>query len=182
MINEYREIIKRLASKRTDARIPNGLPQHATILIETMFSTATAEMRIFTKELNQDIFGEPKLLGAAKKFLSKPYANLKILLQSPQDVEWTQEHPLFQVFNDLNNTNLLHGGVVIKNASGSYSTDDVNHFTVMDNDGFRFETDHYNCKAIANFNEPKTAEKLIKVFDSAFDMPKAQLIYELKAS
>lgn len=181
-IDEYREIIKRFAIKRTNVRIPNGLPQHATILIETMFLNATAEMRIFTKELNKDVFGGTAILSAVKKFLSKPYSNLKILLQVPQGLEWTKEHPLFQVFSDFQDKNILHGAVLIKSASGSYSKNDANHFTVMDNDGFRYETDHCSCKAIANFNEPNTAKKLIDVFDSAFEMKNCQPIFELKAS
>lgn len=181
-INEYQEIITRFATKRTNVRIPNGLPQHASILVETMFLNATAEMRIFTKELTKDVFGGPAILAAIKQFLSKPYASLKILLQLPQDVEWTKEHPLFHVFNEFKDKNILHGAVLIKSASGSYSKDEANHFAIMDNDGFRYETDHYNCKAIANFNEPNIAKKLIGVFDSAFEMENSQPIFELKAS
>lgn len=180
--NEYRRVIAYLASNRINVRIPNGLPQHASILIETMFSNAAGEMRIFTQELNEDVFGKPKVLQAARKFLSKPYANLSILLQRPNNIDHFKEHPLFRVFSELKDSNSLHGAVLVKNAAGSYSEDGANHFAVMDNDGFRFETDHKKCKAIANFNDSKTAKKLIAAFDSAIELSKVEPLFNLRAS
>lgn len=176
-LSEYRELIKKFASCRTNTRIQNGLPQHASILVETMLNTATAEMRIYTKELNESVYGALEVQAALRKFLSKPYSCLKILLQDGQDQSWVSKHPLLQICEDFRHKS-GHGAVMVKAAVGSYSRG-ANHFTVMDNDGYRFETDHENCKAIANFNEPETAKKLIEVFDMAFSMPGTGSMYEL---
>jgi len=176
-LNEYRELIRRFANSRTNSRIPNGLPQHASILVETMLFNATAEMRIYTKELNESVYGAPEVQAALRKFLSKPYSSLKILLQDHRDQSWVSKHPMLQICEDFRHK-FGHGAVMVKTAVGSYSRG-ANHFTVMDNDGYRFETDHENCKAIANFNEPETAKKLIQVFDMAFGMPGTELTYEL---
>jgi hypothetical protein len=35
----------------------------------------------------------------------------------------------------------------------------------MDDAAFRFETDHANTKAIANFGDPENAKRLVKIFD-----------------
>lgn len=171
--NEYREIIERFARDRVDTRVPNGTPLHASILIETMFNSATAEMRIFTRELDADVFGKAEIKKAVSKFISKPYANLKILLQRSQNEDWVKSHPLIKMLNEINVCG-LHGKVEIRNAIGSYAKDDANHFAVMDNDGFRFELDHDKCKALANFNEVKTAKKLVQIFDQAFDIATAK--------
>ena len=170
-VQEYREIIEKFARQRLNQRVPNGLPQHAAILIETMFKNAAAEMRIFTGELNKRVFGEPQAIEAALKFLSKPYAMLRILLQKDLSREEVLELPLVKSLNKLND---LHGRVEIVSASGTYATDEAKHFAVMDNDGYRFEFDHENCKAVANFNDPVTAKELIEAFDSAFSLARKE--------
>lgn len=176
-ILEYRTIIERFARDRIDARVPNGLPQHASILIETMFRSATAEIRIFSRELDEKVFGSSEIKNAVIKFISnKPYANLKILLQKNHDEKWINNHFLVNAIKQIDG---LHGRVEIRNAAGSYAKDDTNHFAVMDNDGFRFELDHDNCKAVANFNEPKTAKKLITAFDEAFKISRENFITPL---
>ena len=180
-IEEYRKMIKRLAAGKVDARIPNGQPQHASILMETMFENATAELRIFTRDLNDLVFGGDEILKSALTFFSKPYSSLKILLQNNKNDDWTNQHSLLKEINRLNGSGCLHGSVEIKNAVGSYAKDDANHFAVMDNDAFRYETNHDDCKAIANFYEPKIAKKLIHVFDSAFSLAKEPILL-IKAS
>lgn len=181
-ISEYRDIIERFARDRVDARVPNGLPLHASILIETMFKSATAEMRIFTRELDTAVFGRDDIMAAVEKFIGRPYATLKILLQKPQDEKWAVDHPLVAKLNAFSQSS-SHGSFVIRNAVGSYANNDANHFAVMDNDGFRYELDHDHCKAMANFNEPKTAKKLVEVFEQAFDISaqeRSEPLYEIK--
>ena len=164
-VPEYREIIEELAQQRTNQRIPNGMPQHAAVLIETMFRNSIAEMRIFSMECSPNIFGRPEVIEAACDFLSKPYSKLRIIVQKKQEPQWALEHPLLKTFKELEE---LHGEVKVVNATGAYADADASHFAVMDNDGFRYEFDHDNCKAVANFNEPVIAKRLLSSFDSAF--------------
>lgn len=171
-ILEYREIIERFARDRTNQRVPNGLPQHASVLLETMFKHATAEMRIYTGELNEAVFGQPAMISAVASFLSKPYASMKILLQKEKDDSWVDSHPLIQAISKIQ---APHGRTEIRCAQGVYATEAANHFAVMDNDAYRYELDHGACKAVANFNEPRVAEQLLSVFDKAFDLAAATL-------
>lgn len=167
--HEYREIIEKFARERINKRVSNGAPAHASVLLETMFKHAVAEMRIFTKELNGSVFGEQHMIDAATRFLGKPYSSMKILLQEGKDEAWAKDHPLFKAIAKMGEP---HGKVEVVNASGSYAENDANHFAVMDNDGYRFEFDHEKCKAVANFNEPKVAKDLISAFDKAFELSK----------
>ena len=162
IVDEYRQTIERFAAERINQNISNGLPQHAKILLETMFKNASAEMRIYTGDLNADIYGDVTVVDAIKTFLLKPYAKLVILLQNQQPTDWAEKHPLIKALSLIRGS---HGSVEIRFASGNYSTDEANHFAVMDNDAFRYEHNHENCEAVANFNNSKTAKQLVSVFD-----------------
>lgn len=162
---EYRRLIQRLASSQLNQRIPNGMPAHAAILFESMFEIAKEDVRIFTGELSAKAYGQPELAKAARDFVvGHRHACLRILFQKPQEVAWIMRQPLVE--------SLLEKGRLPENfqmrfAKGPYSNS-VKHFAVMDQRGYRFETDHDNCKAFANFNEPEVATKLAESFDVAF--------------
>jgi len=177
-ILEYREIIERFARERVNQRVPNGLPQHASVLMETMFRNATAEMRIYSGELHDGVFGSPAMISSVESFLSKPYASMKILLQKQKDGSWLNSHALVQAIKQLKEP---HGRAEIRCAQGVYATDSANHFAVMDNDAYRFELDHNATKAVANFNEPRVAKDLLTAFDRAFDIAGSP-IFELSAN
>lgn len=172
-VNEYRTIIEKFARERVNQRVSNGMAVHASVLLETMFKHATAEMRIFTGELNHVVFAQDSLIAAAKQFLMKPYASLRILVQKDQGIEWAQKHPLVSSLSEMN---APHGHYELRFASGSYALDTANHFAVMDNDGYRFELDHGDCRAVANFNEPRVAIDLMKAFDKAFSLGKSSTV------
>lgn len=180
-VTEYRSIIERFARERIDQRVPNGLPEHAAILLETMFANASAEIRIFTGELGS-VYGGERLIDTAKQFLSKPYSSLRILVQKGQTPQWAGQHPLLRGLSELP---VPHGKVIVQQAAGGYADGKAHHFAVMDNDGYRFELEHDTCKAIANFNEPKVAKDLMKAFDAACQLSHskgAPILFELKAA
>ncbi|OGT89435.1 MAG: hypothetical protein A2286_06105 [Gammaproteobacteria bacterium RIFOXYA12_FULL_61_12] len=167
---EYERLIERLAAERTKQRVPNGLPEHAAVLLKTMFTYANSEIRVYSGDLSEIVFGNPPLLEAVSSFISRANSKLRILLQNAKDDAWLDSHPLTVRMRKLAQSGVIHGSFDIRNASGSYADADAHHFTVMDQDGYRFELEHEHTKAIANFNEPKVARNLIKAFDEAFEI------------
>lgn len=163
-VDAYREIIEHFAQNHIDARISNGMVQHASALIETMLDHAKVEVRIFTGTFDRAFYGKTKIVEAAQRFLSRPYARLRILIQKGAAPAELKAHPMVRAIQSMQG---VHGEIEIWAAVGSYMEEDADHFTVMDSDGFRFETHHEECKAVANFNEPKTAKKLVEAFDKA---------------
>ncbi len=162
---EYRKLIFKLATGQIDQRIPNGKPIHAAILLEAMFERATSDMRIFTGSLSPSTYNAPFLIEAATRFLRKPGATLKILIQNT--LADLLERPLIKAATSL------HGGstgLLVRFARGAYATNAAKHIAVMDSVGYRFETDHSSTSAIANFNEPRVASELASTFDRAFVM------------
>jgi hypothetical protein len=157
---EYRQLIERLARGGVNQRITNGWPEHASILLESMFKHARSNVRIYSGSLRQDTYDQDELVGEAKRFLAKG-GRLSILLQKvTADLA---DHKFVQAARSA-----APGTLQIKAASGVYATDKAKHFAVMDDCGYRFEIDHAATKAVANFNEPAVACELISAFDRAF--------------
>lgn len=164
---EYRQLIERLAMGGVNQRIPNGVPLHASILLEAMFRHAKADIRIFTGVLSEKTYDYQGLIVAARRFLSRPGSRLKILLQKPQSKAQLEQRQLIRVLTDVGEN---RGDLDVRCAQGVYATEAAKHFAVMDEQGFRFEIDHENTRAIANFNEPDLAAELTLTFDRAFSL------------
>lgn len=165
---EYRLIAERYARTRVDKRLPCGMPIHAAVLIEMMFETALSEMRIYAKDLSELVFCRPEVLQAAVNFAAKPHTSLKILLEKKPCENWADTHPLIKALKGRD----IYGEIEVLFAAGNYAEGDAEHFAVLDKRGFRFEFDHYKCKAVANFNDPDIAKNLASTFDKAFLLAK----------
>ena len=50
------------------------------------------------------------------------------------------------------------------------------HFSVFDNEKFRYEYDSENYKAYGSFNQPKSSQTLIELFDRIFNDSKSKII------
>lgn len=165
-LRSYRQLIEQLAQGGINHRIPNSIPAHAAVLLETMFRHAREEIRIFTGEMRPAVYGDSGLMDAARRFLLRPGACLRILLQTAREEAWLKEQPIVRAC-------LAHaqpGALDIRCANGVYATPVAKHFAVMDDRGYRFELNHDKTQAIANFNEPDAARKLVSAFDRAFAM------------
>jgi len=161
----YKKVVGRLAKGQICQQIPNEHPMHAAALIETMFDNAEKDVRIFTGKLAKATYDQPDLVAAAARFLERPGARLRILVQRQLTHADLQDRALLAKLNESVK-------LEIKQATGSYAESDANHFAVMDERGFRFELEHSKSEAVANFNEPRIARELIAAFDTAFSMGK----------
>jgi len=166
----YRLLIDRLARGSVNQRIPNGHPMHAAILMESMFENARNDMRIFSGQLAGETYDQPELIDAACRFLERPGARLRILLQDTLPIEELARKRLVVELAEKNSRRL--GAMELRTATGVYASGAAKHFAVMDDRGFRFEVDHPGTQAIANFNEQDAARDLSAAFDAAFRMAK----------
>jgi hypothetical protein len=171
----YEEIVEFLAKEKVNQRISNGRTEHAISLLKVMFKYAEKEIRIYTGCLFDGVYGDKGLLSAFKNFLLDENNKVFVLLQN--NVLNIDEHPMIQTANDLKKIN-SRGRFIVRHARGIYAQESVEHFAVMDKSGFRYELDDENKKAIANFNEPKTASNFIKAFDLAFELAEKP-VYQL---
>jgi len=158
----YRQLIERMAKNRVSQRIPNDVPEHARVLLETLFNFAKSDVRIYTGQLWDNVYGSAGLVEAARQFIDRG-GRLRVLVQKPMNEHDAAEHPLLKRLGTC-----TRGTVEVRCATGIYATDKAKHFAVSDTTGYRFEHDHSQTKAVANFNEPSVAIELATAFDQAF--------------
>ena len=92
----YREMVKEHAWKRSGAPIFNGSMEHASVVVETLFSTAQEQVSILTGSLNPRIYGRERVVAEAKLYLAVSHTNrLRIMLESDSEID-RQRHPLFR--------------------------------------------------------------------------------------
>lgn len=158
----YYEIIDRCARDKEDFPIQNGAPAHASYLLKTFFKYADSNVRIFTGRLFHGVFDNEDIRKEAVKFLQKGSDKKLTIAYNKEPVD---------VAELLGESFLLE--IKSSNISGTVEvwkvTDDIphdsNHFAVMDRSAFRFETNHEDKKAIANFGDGKSAGTLTDVFE-----------------
>lgn len=169
-MNNYRELVERLAKTNSSERIPNATIDHATVLIENLFAHAHEKVRILSGQLNKDVYGASEILGKARTFLrgecgvsNEGKKRLEILLQEPQlDIG---ENPLVRMCKEEPEfSNICE----VKCISDAKDREISCHFIVADGKAWRFEPDKRTPAAIACFNEPEIGKQLDEMFDVLF--------------
>lgn len=160
-MESYDEMVERLADTESNELIPNGLVDHAKVIVKNLLSHADTDVAIFSTTLKPEIYDDDSVISGLGLYLNRPDARLKILLQEPTE--------------SLLNSRFLQA---VASSGKNYSVKKVEkksdqrikeHFIVMDKKGFRFCPDKTSSSAIASFNQPRTAENLRTQFDVLFD-------------
>lgn len=138
----------------------NGSIDHATVLAAALFEHAADEVCIFSGKLNAHVFGKERVLERARIFLSTPGRKVRILVESPDDIDHS-DHPFLVEFGN-------NDDVEIKALRTEYS-DLPYHFMVMDEDSYRFEEDKDAPSAIASFGDEAGGKHLTKIFDTLWN-------------
>ncbi len=161
VLHSYRLQVQDLAQGKKNFRIPNRQRSHAEVLIEQIFQSAEETVRLFCGALDEKFYSRPSIQDAVSRFLNKPNTKLYVLTEDPV----TLDHP---VVSRLTHISPERVQIRCLNKVGQAN---ASHFAVFDRIGFRYEfahTENGDVEAVANFNEPVTAEKLIQIFDDMF--------------
>lgn len=161
-IGTYSDMVKDLALRKSDELVSNGLIDHAKVLIGALLSHAESEIRIFSCCLKNEIYNDESVLKGLYTLLSKDQTSIKILLQDPRKLsfsnnefvniltQWPERYQLKEV------THKADKGL-------------VEHFVIMDKVGYRYCPDKDQTRAVASFNRPGTASNLAKQFEVLFE-------------
>jgi hypothetical protein len=157
----YYWIIDKCAKEKMNFEISNGDSTHAIYLLNTFFKYAKKEICIYTGSLSDSIFGSEQLIGTAINFLKRDKdATVKIVFQESIDRESILSRKFIRSILD---NKLIKNRLKVWTASSVFNAI-TNHFALMDGLAYRFETDHEQKKAIANFGDLASAETLKKAF------------------
>lgn len=163
-IQEYRNKVVTAANSR-DGKDPifNGSLKHASIVMEAMFRFADKSVHILTGSLNPEVYAQYDVVAAARDFLLyKEDREVRILME--EDVPWLRmTHPLLLVLNQAKRER--KDAFQVRKVSKSYQEKYKYHFTVMDDDCFRYEEDRTVPAAITVFGRRASARRLQTIFE-----------------
>lgn len=155
-MSDYRKKVRIAASERSGTLLYNSSLIHAAVLTEALFENADDCVRILSGKLNAHVYGQSGVIEKARLFLADPNHRIMVLLESPQDLD-KKDHPFYTAFES-------NDDVEFRAMGDSFIPPDY-HFTVMDDDSYRFEKDKNEPNAIAAFGNKETARNLTEIFD-----------------
>lgn len=174
----YFEYVEEMLESGTNVVVKNGRPIHAIYLIQAFLRKAKNTVRLFSGTLKQrtdelEMYGDSHVVTAARDFLSRPDADLRIVLESDIDLmegQRIENHPMIDMAHQLRAAGRMGGVFRVRRAP----EDNIeflrkekfcHHMMIIDDRAYRLETDTENFKAHVNFGDAKTAGKLSQIFD-----------------
>lgn len=160
-LQNYRDMISELAKSANGDVIFNQDFEEAAIIIEYIFHSSQNEVDIITQKLLPDIFGNAKLIDAARNFLAEnPDATISIISAEPI----SPAHPLINKLTKSDLGNRIDLRVMTPNIKDKVHY----HLTVGDRRYFRFERKPRPgdvCDAVVQFGEEQIGNKLADAFE-----------------
>lgn len=144
--------------------INNGQPEHAAVLLSTMFDRAKREMVVFCRNLRSEIYDQSHVIKSIFGALGRG-VKIRIL---------TQEKPeAYLLLSKIQRAREIRGGdldrLELRTCPPDSPTAKVEfNFAVMDQKAFRYEPSREDIKAFACANDPELAKDMLTRFNQAF--------------
>jgi hypothetical protein len=161
-VDNYREQVRRIASRRDGEAVFNASDEHAAIVVEEIFRTAQRQVSILTGHLAPRIFARDRLLSWSEIFLSDPEHRLRILAREGE-IDKLGPNPAYEQLQGYPN-------VEVRALPDSLEAEIAFRFITADDDIYRFEPDKNKCAAVAAFGDSKVAQHLQEVFDTLWEV------------
>lgn len=175
LIDEYRDFVKYLADTKDTRIFLNSDEDHALEVLVQLFHQATSSIKIFAGCLYEHVGNQSEYISALSDFIEKG-GELRILLNN-YNQEKARESLLFKrlAMYAKQNKNIE---VKETNAKAFFRTEPEQeiHFTVVDNIGYRIETNIEKRTARCSFNDSKIATATAEFFDKLYTDKRAQHI------
>jgi hypothetical protein len=157
-MDDYRDEVERLARARTGEPIYNSSVDHAAVIVEKLFRHARNNIRIISGSLKTELFGQEALAHEARAFLELDGTRLEIAIEN--DVESLDQNSEF-----VKVLSSFAGRVELRKMQSQVPAAVKYHFTLADDDSYRFEPDKTESKAVGVFGDTLGAKKLREAFD-----------------
>ncbi len=157
-LSEYTERLEKALAKEQPHTTYNRDRFHAFAIVLAVFQHAKREVRLLSNKLDLLLYGNPLLLQTIRDFLRKG-GKLRILVESEID----REHPLAELVRSTPDDKAS-----IRRIPAELLSKYKYNFMVMDDNGFRYESDRSKHAALAGFHDEhskKVARNLRTTFD-----------------
>ena len=152
-LTEYRHHVCDLAIRRDSQPVFNANADHASIVIERLFSSAERSIDILTGTLRPRVYGRDPVIKEAQLFmLTSPDSRIRIILEEDSS-DIRMRHPLLVALGEFKNVAVKFADQGVRSRYGF-------HFMVTDNDNYRFESDKERPAAIASFGHTEGSKNL----------------------
>lgn len=157
-LQTYRNYVQKVAdAEDVQELIFNRTKQHAAVIIEIMFAKAQETIQILTGALMPAVYGTEDVIKLAKKFLERPQSEIRIIAETPIDL---QTHPLFAALRTQNLLNKVQLWQAPPDVVSTYP----HHFIVVDGRHFRYEKSRDAHEAFIQFGTTEVGSKLKQTF------------------
>ena len=161
-LQEYREFVRSQALRSEGDAFFNSSIDHASVVVENLFSIAKKEISILSGSFNPRVYGREDIIREARFFLAMSSNNrLRIILESDSEPDRTV-HPFFKACCEFSNLELK---VAPPELQERYNF----HFIVVDDRSFRYENNEDKPAAIAVFGDREIGEQLGKMYSDLWD-------------
>jgi hypothetical protein len=148
-IQEYHEQVRDAILNRNGRPILNGTIDHASIIVQECFNNAKQRIRILSSRLDPSCYAKPGVTDAAKTFLADKDHCAQILVEPAlwdmnSNFEWNK-HPLVAALVDCKER------YEIKLVPAEWTKRYQFNFLLLDDYGYRFESDRSRPAAVAAF-------------------------------
>lgn len=169
-LQTYSAFVERLARERSSELISNGFDEHARVIIKNLLLNANESINIFTSSLRNEIYGHKSVIEALKKFLTSSNKRINIVMQDinlkDSDIYDNTIEQLKEKRDFIKICLALSNGNRYSIARSSVAdSEQVRHFIIMDETGYRFCPDKTSSTAVASFNQPEKATIYLKEFN-----------------
>jgi len=156
---DYYDYVKKIAEgPKPSLVILNRSPEHAAVILERLFLSATDDVRLVSSQLSEDVYGTDRVKQAAKLFLnSKRSARLSILVERPVEMSAST------FMTELDRAG-LSGQIEMSIIPPETVSDYRFNFAVADGVNYRFEENRASRHATVQFGNKAFGEVLEGAF------------------
>lgn len=174
-IEEYLSAVDFFARTKSDFIFPNSSPDHAAIVLATIFKYSERDVMIYDNSLNGDIADtNTYLIDAIKEYVKDSNKKIKIVIRDDSKHENSRIYQLLSSYvkEDKSNVDIRKATTSFTNEVVGIYNKDIN-FAIGDSTSFRMEKNesagqNNTREAICSFNRSSYANKLSSVFEKHF--------------
>lgn len=164
-IQEYYDSICYLSENHLSLEFNNKDMYHGTLVMTQLFKNAKKSIKIFAGDYNGDISDNDIYINSLRDALNNTSINTTVIFE--KDPKKSKGFQLLSEFNSKKSGNLTV--LLLKHDYKQKLERDfgkIEHFTLVDDISFRYETDTIEYRAFCNFDDKVNSEILAKNFEN----------------
>lgn len=169
-LTNFEALVLSYAKAKAALRFSNSGPEHAAVVIEALLKNAQKSISLYSGNFNEKFYLESGVASAFNASIQRLSGKCQILVDDDSDL--TSNKAALALVSTA-------GSKIEFYKRTPKSPDRINnHFMVVDNQAYRFETDDVEKKATCNFYEPEIAIGLTQRFEAmrGYDAKKISIL------